>query len=143
MLIFVIDWCVEGDWFASDRETPRQMREDTPMRKPTRQQLIRYFVNHQDQTIRFIANVILTGGSFVTDRLRGGLYLLEQGGHEIRMTQFSMDYLMVDGRTESLSSLPDLHLRYCPRCGDKTAIVASTGVCQSCSDSAYDRYCPR
>jgi len=31
----------------------------------------------------------------------------------------------------------------CPRCGDKTTLVPSTGVCQSCSDFAYDRYCPR
>ena len=31
----------------------------------------------------------------------------------------------------------------CPGCGDKSTLLPSTGVCQSCSDSAYDRYCPR
>jgi hypothetical protein len=31
----------------------------------------------------------------------------------------------------------------CPQGGDKTTLVPSTGVCQSCTDSAYDRYCPR
>ena len=31
----------------------------------------------------------------------------------------------------------------CPGCREKSTLVPSTGVCQSCSDSAYDRYCPR
>ena len=30
-----------------------------------------------------------------------------------------------------------------PGCREKSTLVPSTGVCQSCSDSAYDRYCPR
>ena len=30
----------------------------------------------------------------------------------------------------------------CPGWGEKVTLVPSTGVCQPCTDSAYDRYCP-
>jgi hypothetical protein len=36
------------------------------------------------------------------------LYILEQRGCEIRASQFSTEAIVVDGRTESPSALPDL-----------------------------------
>jgi hypothetical protein len=31
----------------------------------------------------------------------------------------------------------------CPRCGSRAAIVPHSGVCASCTEAGYDRYCPR
>jgi hypothetical protein len=31
----------------------------------------------------------------------------------------------------------------CPSCGHRAAIEPPSGVCASCTDAAYDRYCPR
>ena len=75
--------------------------------KPTRSELVRHFVNHQDRDLRWIANVIVTRGSHVAAKL-AGLYALERRGCEIRPSQFSTEAIVIDGRTESLIALPDL-----------------------------------
>ena len=68
-----------------------------------------------------------------------GLLTTEQDAIEVATKLASRDLV---SKVSSGSELVNSEVA-CPGCGDKSTLVPSTGVCQSCSDSAYDRYCPR
>jgi hypothetical protein len=56
------------------------------------------------------------------------------------LAEFGLD--LTEELRAGLGGLED-PLAFCPRCGSRAAIVPHSGVCASCTDAAYDRYCPR
>jgi len=66
-------------------------------------------MQHDNDSVRFVANVIQTQHSKPARKLRGLARLIEQG-HEPRIAQFSIDILMVDGQRfewADLETVPD------------------------------------
>jgi len=56
---------------------------------------------------------------------------------------FATEQEAIEHITKNYQPIPREVRETCPQCGDRTRIVPSTGVCEACSDAAYDRYCPR
>jgi hypothetical protein len=76
--------------------------------------------------------------------------VLPVGEHqpEALLERFIAEWLpeLGDLRTQVRALLADYLRRddqRCPRCSARAALVPHSGVCASCTDAAYDRYCPR
>jgi hypothetical protein len=69
----------------------------TATKKPPRQLALYAEAQALGREAAFLANVILTGHANPTRKLAGLIRLVDQG-HEVRLAQFSIDVLIIDGR---------------------------------------------
>jgi hypothetical protein len=72
--------------------------------KTTRDQIVRFLVNHSDRNITFLTNVLMCQYGGKSAMLRG-LYRLVLDGVDVRVADYSLDRIVVDGRNVPLVSL--------------------------------------